>query len=302
MIGFDDICSFWNLFFFSPEPSATIGLVRILFGILLLLNAVLLYSRLPDYFGVNGWYPLWDFNKNEISRRINLFNILPQDDSSVYFLFFISIISSIFVIIGLETRLACLISFFCLVTFNHRNPNVFHSGDALLRTMVFLLTFSNAKYAFSLDSYLYGYDINELRSPWCERLMQIQLSIVYLRTAELKFRTYSWRVGAASYYPLLLKSFARFYVPSFLMKSPWVEIATWGTLFSEFAGGALIWIKELRYPSMIIVISLHLVIEYCLRIQLFGWTMIASVLLFLRPYDVINVINYFTGVLFPVIL
>jgi hypothetical protein len=293
MIGLDDICFFWNSFFFSPESSATIGLVRILFGILLFLNSIFLHSRLLDYFGINGWYPLRDFKRNEASRRINLFGILPENNSSVYFLFFVSIVASIFVTIGLETRLACLVSYLCLVTFNHRNSHVFSSGDTLLRIMVFLLTFSNAKYAFSVDSFLYGYDVGELRPPWCERLMQIQLSLVYIRTCELKLRTNSWRSGAASYYPLLLKSFIRFHVPSFLMKSPWVEIATWGTLFSELSGGFLIWINELRYPSMIIVIFLHLAIEYCLRIQLFGWTMMASLFLFLRPDDVINVINYF---------
>ena len=62
-----------------------------------------------------------------------------------------------------------------------------------------------------------------------------------------------------------------------------VRIATWGTLLEELALGTLIWIHELRPYVVLTGIVMHLVFEAVMNLQLFGWTMIAGLLLFLDP-------------------
>ena len=60
-----------------------------------------------------------------------------------------------------------------------------------------------------------------------------------------------------------------------------IRIATRGTLLGERSLGSLIWIHELRVPVILVGIVMHLVFEVILNLQLFGWVMIAGLLLFL---------------------
>ena len=61
----------------------------------------------------------------------------------------------------------------------------------------------------------------------------------------------------------------------------------------EFALGTLVWIRELRYPVLLSGVFLHACIEVLLNLQLFGWTMMISLLLFVRPEDLERVLAVF---------
>ena len=60
---------------------------------------------------------------------------------------------------------------------------------------------------------------------------------------------------------------------------------TWGTLLVEFALGALVWFRDLRYPVLLAGLLLHLGLEYSMIIQLFQWVMISAYVLFIDPRD-----------------
>ena len=70
-----------------------------------------------------------------------------------------------------------------------------------------------------------------------------------------------------------------------------IYIATWTTLAIESALGVLVWFKELRYPTLIAGVCLHLGLEYALNIQLFGWIMMTSFVIFIPPPDMEWVIH-----------
>ncbi len=53
----------------------------------------------------------------------------------------------------------------------------------------------------------------------------------------------------------------------------------------EMGLGTLIWIRELRYPALLCSLALHMCIELLLRLQLFGWSMRVSLVLFVEPRD-----------------
>jgi hypothetical protein len=60
-----------------------------------------------------------------------------------------------------------------------------------------------------------------------------------------------------------------------------IGVATYCTVAVEFFIGIAVWIKELRSYAISLCIALHLVIKVVLNLQLFGWIMISSMVLFM---------------------
>src|SRR4051812_25420662 len=93
------------------------------------------------------------------------------------------IIASVFVILGFLPQLAALMLLIGMMSFERRNPYVFNAGDVLLRVTAFYLIFAPTAAALSLSSFLRdrkSFWTFPQRAPWAMRLLQIQLSVVYL--------------------------------------------------------------------------------------------------------------------------
>ena len=281
------IAEAWNAFFHAPEPAATIALFRILFGGLLFANALLLLREAPLWLGPDGVLSSSWHRAQFGSSRFCLLAYLPQTDRAIQLLLALHLAAAVFLAVGLFTRTSAVIVFATLVSIHHRNPMITHSGDSLLRLMAFLLIFSQAGAAYSLDRVLSadaGAPVQA--SPWCLRVMQLQISILYLRAFAGKLRGETWRDGTAVFYPIVLMEYRRFPLPRPFQTLTWLRAATWGTLVVELALGTIVWIDELRYPVLAAGVLLHLTIDYFMNLQLFGWTMIICLVLFLDPPDV----------------
>jgi hypothetical protein len=73
-----------------------------------------------------------------------------------------------------------------------------------------------------------------------------------------------------------------------LINAFWIRLASWGTIVIELGLGTLIWVKEFRYVVLVGGVAFHLVLEYFLNLQLFGWTMLCCLLLFVSPADLVS--------------
>lgn len=288
VVSVEVVIDAWNRFFHEPNSPITIGVFRVLWGLLMMFNALLLWRRATLYFGPRGLLPTDRYHIGFGRGRLTLFHLLPDTNGSVHLVFFLHVAAVGLMTIGLATRVSTLMTWLTLISIHHRNPMLFNSGDSLVRLLTFLLIFSRAGQACSLDA-LIATDgksflgTGSLSSPWCERLMQIQVAIVYLRTVLWKLRGKPWRDGTAAYYPLQLRSYIRVPMPK-VMQMPWcIRLATWGTLVIETAIALLIWFKELRYPVLILGITLHLMLDLLINVQLFGWIMMVSLVLFIPP-------------------
>src|SRR6202041_4007500 len=87
----------------------------------------------------------------EPGPRLNLFTIIPQSDSWVRILFWVSLISAVCLACGLFTRANSIIVFACLASIQQRNLLILHGGDTFLRVTGFFLMFAPAGAAFSLE-------------------------------------------------------------------------------------------------------------------------------------------------------
>ena len=296
MISINSISDAWNTFFFAPEPASTVGLVRICLGLVLFVDSFLIWKIQRMYFSNTGVLTYKDWDTLGFDRhRFSIFKYCENGYYNNWIFLFYSLACLCFTL-GLYTQISALFVFIMLVSIHHRNPYIFNSGDSLSRLIMFLMIFSRAGDGLSVDCYmnnksqLYTYG-----EPWCERLMMIQLSVLYAYTSWAKICSSVWVKGDASYYPINLVSYKNNIVPKFLQKNPFVSIGSWLTLCIEQGMGFMVWVKDLRYPTLISAIIMHSVFAYCLKLEAFSFIMISCILIFIYPEDLSRWISELLG-------
>jgi hypothetical protein len=270
----------WNDFFFRPESPIPISVFRILISVVVLLDAALLRPDWLTWFGPRGMVTMAGSQQVETGPRLNLFAFLPQTEFWSNAIFYALVISAALLCVGLFTRASSIAVFILIASVHQRNLFITNSGDTLLRCTLFFLMFAPAGAALSIDrlrNIWSGREGPEIRprAPWAQRMIQIQLSLLYFMTFWNKSLGPAWVDGSALWYVNHLDEFRRFPTPGFLHEMMLVKLQTWLTLAVEFALGVLVWIKELRYPILIVGVLLHLSLEYSLNVPMFQWTTLA---------------------------
>ena len=280
----------WNRFFHEPIPATTLGVYRILFGLMLLSYAALISSDLLVWYGDKGVLPLAESRNTPGGAGLNLLHYLPNTDSAVKGFFGLLVAAAFCVTIGFQTRIASVIAYLTLVSFHHRNVMLLHSGDFFLRIVSFWMMFADSGRAFSVDRLIRiarGKESQETRfiTPWPMRMIQLQVCMLYFDAFLWKIRGETWMNGLAIYYSSRLIEFYRFPTP-YVFEHLWtIKLMTWGTLVIEFALGFLLWIKDLRYCILLAGVILHLGIDWTMNIPLFAPIMMTAYVTWIAPPD-----------------
>lgn len=277
---------FWQ----NGQAREALASYRIIYGVLIIVNLLILIPDFSSFFTETGVLNLAESRSWAGYVFFNLFRFdfinAGNSDLFAIILAVIWFVSGIAITLGYKFRFFAILNFIIIASFHQRNLLILHSGDLLLRVMGFYLIFAPANRIWSLDNYFKrqknepwkGFPFGEM---WPLRLMQIQMSLLYISTYLYKTLGNLWLEGTAVYYTSRLESFYRFNIP-FIFDQIWlIKLMTWGTLIVEGALGFLIWIPMLRPWVILAGIGLHLGIEITMNIPMFQWIMMASYLLFL---------------------
>jgi hypothetical protein len=280
----------WNEFFFREQSPIPIALFRIIYGALVIAMLALLQPDWLDWYGVHAWVGLPTALKLEPGSRVNLFSMIPQSDAWIEGLFWVTLGSATLLTVGLFTRVNSIIVFVCLTSIQQRNLYITHGGDTFLRLAGFFLIFGPAGAAFSVDRLIRIRRGNEFRtiharSPWAQRMIQLQLSFLYLVTFLQKIKGAPWLQGTALFYVYHLDEFRRFALPAWFFHPTALKLGSWSALALEFSLGVLIWVKEFRYVLLALGLLFHLWLEYSLNIPLFQWDILSAYILFIDGDD-----------------
>ena len=285
------VAAAWNRFFHRPEPVTGIALFRILWGGCLLANWALLAPDLFTWLGEPGVLSRETARALTGPGRLDVFQALPRGDGWVALVFAATVLASLGLAVGCFTRTSAACAFVGLVSIHHRDPLILHGGDTLLRAVTFLLVFAPAGKAWSVDRWRARRRGTAppgpvLHAPWAQRLIQIQVAVLYASTVGWKLLGPTWRDGTAVYYMTRLVEFERFPLPP-LFDHLWaIRAATWGSLLVEAALATLVWVPRLRYPVLAAGAGLHLGVEYAMNVPLFQWLMLACLTTFVPPAHV----------------
>jgi len=292
----------WNEFFFEPERPTPVSLFRILYGCMVIATLLLLRPDWLAWYGPRSWITLATMRQIEPGMRLDVFTAIPQTDFWANAVFWIFLISAVFLTAGLFTRITTVLVFLGLASIQQRNLYILQGGDAFLRIAGFFLIFAPAGAALSLDRLIRirrGKESVELmpRSPWAQRMIQIQLALVYFVSFWWKSMGAPWVDGTALYYVTHLQEVQRFPIPQWIQQPVILKLGSWLTLAVEFSLGVLIWIKEFRYPLLLLGLMFHLTLEYALNIPMFQWDILSGYVLFIDPADLNRAGNWVRSVL-----
>lgn len=274
----------WNDFWFRPQATSTLALVRIAGGLLALGWGLSLLPDLFAFFSDDGLLPAQPENQGDgVWGLLGMF----ESDAAVVGLAALLIVASIALTVGLFTRFAAFAVLVCLIAFARRNSFVLNSGDGLLRVLILFLAFSPAGESLSLDRLRKArerfWEFPD-RAPWGLRLLQVQLSVLYVSTVWQKVRGANWNDGTAVSFANRIDDLERFPLPSLLKDDLLMSnLLTFGTLAVELSLGILIWNRMLRPWVIGFGVALHLGIDYSLRVGFFSYAILACYLAFIPP-------------------
>src|SRR6266567_2384661 len=113
----------WDLFWFRPQPTSTLAVLRIAFGLLTMAWAIVLAPDTNAFFGPGG---------------------LGGGQRAAPLVVAALFVASAFVAIGFHTRWAAATVLFCLVWLHRVNPLLWNTGDVLLRHLALFITLAPA--------------------------------------------------------------------------------------------------------------------------------------------------------------
>jgi hypothetical protein len=257
----------WERFWFAPEPAATLALLRIAVAVVTLAWTLAYAPDLATFTGPNG--------------------IAPGGASAYRVVYLGLIAAAVCLLAGYRSRPAAAAVFVCLAWLHRVDPWALNSGDALLRDITFLLALAPAGACLSVDAALRspgGARRIPHLAPWGLRLVQVQVSIMYLAAVASKLAGSAWRDGTAVSFPLRIPAMVRLRLPEQLTASPLIaHVLTWGVVGTELAIGVLVWSRRARPWVLGAGVLLHLGIEMALRVGFFSWVVLAAYVAFLPP-------------------
>jgi Vitamin K-dependent gamma-carboxylase len=274
----------WNRFWFTEIPTSTYALFRIAFGILTFCWALSLAPSVFAFYSRDGVLPVRpDYNSN---FDWSVFDVFPSD-VAVAIVYFLLYIAALMLIVGFRTRLAAFVVFVCLISFGRRNPWVLNSGDLLVFVLSFYAMLMPSGEGFSVDRWLrdraHFWEFGT-RAIWPLRLVQIQVSVLYVAAVWAKVRGTTWNDGTAVSYAFRMEDLERFPVPGFVTDTVLIaNVLTYGTLAVELALGILVWNRVLRPWVLLLGVGLHLGIDYTTRVGFFSWAVLVAYVAFIPP-------------------
>ena len=274
----------WDRFWFAPQSTSTLAIIRISFGLLVLAWTLSLAPDLTAFFSGHGIDPQASYSD---PGTWSAFELLPAGEGAGTAVFIGLVVASLCLTVGLGTRAAAVLVFVGVLSLERRDPFVFNSGDGLIRILAFYLMLAPSGAALSLDSLRRGRDrfwAFPRRAPWALRMTQLQLSILYLAAAWAKVRGTTWNDGTAISYALRVGDLKRLSVPAFLSHTATISnLLTYGTLAIELSLAVLVWNRKLRPWVLGFGVALHLGIDWSIRVGFFSLAVFILFLAFLPP-------------------
>jgi len=274
----------WNRFWFQPVETSTVALFRLAFGLLALGYTLSLAPVLFAFYSDDGILPAQPTYSGTLAW--GMLGFFPSDASVVLF-YFLLLVGTIALLVGFRARLAALVVFVCLISFGRRDPWVLNSGDLLVQVLAFYMLLMPSGTALSVDRWLGEpgrFWEFPARAIWPLRLVQVQVSILYLAAVWAKVRGVTWNDGTAVSYAFRIDDVARFPVPGFVTDSlVLANLLTYGTLAVELSIGILVWNRVLRPWVLLLGVGLHLGIDYAVRVGFFSYAVLVAYIVFIPP-------------------
>ena len=214
----------WNAFFFRPFDLRVVCAFRALFAALMLVNVLTLAVDRTYFFGPDGVLPLGASQAVLDPNAHTFFELLPDTNAVIATGLALWALHTVLLLLGWFPRVQAFGVFFWLTAFQHRAVILFDGEDQLLRMFALFLVFIPTERFWSVHAWRRRrrgtQEPARFGSAWGMRLVQLQMTLVYVGAAVSKARGHEWWDGTALWYVTRSDdSFGRFPVPAALLDS-----------------------------------------------------------------------------------
>ena len=236
----------FHRFLFESCCPSTCVLVRIAYAVLFIVYVGVWMIDGTRWFSDDGVISTSVVHDLSSLPTWSLFHWLPATPTVVRLGLGILMIHAIGLLLGVASRFQAACIFVWLVSYQCRNPLIGDGEDMVFRMFALFLVFMPTDHALSLGRRLWhGRESEQVATnrSWGLRLMQVQMTMIYVSAAWSKWLGGTWRDGSAMFYVYQMEDlFGRGPVPAMFTESEWwVRAVTWSVLIVEAVLPLALW-------------------------------------------------------------
>ncbi|MGB0581520.1 MAG: HTTM domain-containing protein [Limisphaerales bacterium] len=282
----------WNRFFHGATATWSSGLFRISLGLVLLVNLTVFSVDAQMWYSDAGTLSYFESRLIVDTNTVTLFGWFENTPGKVRAYFCVFFLAILLFTIGFYARVQAVILFVLLTSLQHRNHLMLEGEDVLMRLLTFYSIFLPLDHNFSVRSWWRQRNqiapYPQQTSAWPLRLVQFQMTLIYVSSDIIKLHGTPWIDGTAMYYVARLDDvFTGRLLPATLLNSlPFLKFLTWSVLLFEILLPLGLWVKQTRKWFLFAAVLFHLAIDVNMNLFLFHWAMMVGLIAFLQRDDV----------------
>lgn len=281
----------WNRFWFTPADPATLGLLRILAGAMILYTHAVWTLDLTAFLGRESW-----LNRDVVTlmqRGGWQWSYLwwCESPAVLWSTHFIALGICLMFTLGLWTRVTSVLTCFITLSYAHRTPDALYGLDQINGFLSLYLALGPSGAAYSVDRWLLARKTAGALPPArptisaniATRLIQWQLCVLYLFAGLSKLQGQAWWDGTAFWGAVANLEYQSLDMLWLVNYPSLVNVLTHVTIVFEISYIVLIWGRLSRPLVLALAIPLHMGIGICLGMMTFGTVMLIANVAFISP-------------------
>lgn len=272
-------------FFMTETEGYPAALLRILMGLFAIWKGYAAWINLDRYFTEDGILP-WRHVQNSEHQIFSILALSPESRSFVQAVIVAHLCAGLTLLIGLWPRISALVVYLCAVALMHRNPFIDNRGDHLFVLVVGLCSLMPIGRVWSVHAWLAARRglTPPLKSMWCQRLLALQVSYIYLYAFGVKFRASGWHDGSAIFHTFASPGLVEW--PMEIHSKVLLLALSWFTILTEMLFPILVWNRALRPYCIVVGILFHAGIEITMRVPVFSTLMMITYASYLTDEEI----------------
>lgn len=284
----------WNNFWFTPADPATLGLIRILAGAMLLYTHVVWTLGLSDFFGPASWTSPGAVSVafREAAPYAWSYFWIIHSPVMLWVVHIAALVVFALLTLGLFSRVMAVLAYLMAVSYVNRVPGALFGLDQINCLLAMYLMLGPCGARYSLDRLRERRTTDgaarrvepSIAANLAIRLIQLHMCIIYFFAAMGKLRGDSWWAGDAMWLSVANLEYQSLDM-TWLANYPLLSaLTTQATVYWELFFCVLIWPRLTRPIMLALAVPVHLGIAFFMGMITFGLIMLVGCLSFVPSW------------------
>ena len=281
----------WNCFWFAPSDAATLCLIRVFTGVMLLYTHLIWALNTDAFFGQHGWLSSEAIGTLQNARFAWSFMWLFESSSALLAVHYLSLIVLACFTLGLFTRVTSILAFLITVSYANRVSPALFGLDQVNAMLAMYLMVGPSGARYSLDRWMARKRVCDtsaepgpsVAANVSVRLIQIHMCVIYLFAGLSKLQGRAWWNGTAIWGAVANLEYQSIDMTWLVNWPLLVNLLTHVTVVWELSYCVLIWNRLTRPLVLCLALPIHAGIGCCLGMMTFGTVMLIANCAFVSP-------------------